>query len=147
MKVRGRQLIWTPPYVPSFKPMELSGQHGEQYVSFRYITTRSIDGVWDEIREGWHGDPEGDARTGDWKPVDCANQVAHASKEVDKGIQIDAVLTVAIVDLTCRGHTRRMPPTTRWCCAQTAPGRRWKLGFWKRVWNLRLRKTKDGAEI
>ncbi|CAN0476883.1 unnamed protein product, partial [Ectocarpus sp. 8 AP-2014] len=33
MKKKGWALIWTPPYMPSFQPIELFWQHGKQYVS------------------------------------------------------------------------------------------------------------------
>ncbi|CAM9893781.1 unnamed protein product [Sphacelaria rigidula] len=49
---QGRELMWTPPYVPSFQPIEFFWQHGKQYVSFRFDTKRKIDGIWEQIRNG-----------------------------------------------------------------------------------------------
>ena len=32
MQGKGWELIWIPPYMPSFQPIELFWQHGKQYV-------------------------------------------------------------------------------------------------------------------
>ncbi|CAN0433341.1 unnamed protein product, partial [Ascophyllum nodosum] len=34
MQGKGWQLVWTPPYMPTFQPIELFWQHGKAYVSF-----------------------------------------------------------------------------------------------------------------
>ena len=99
MKVQGWELIWTPPYMPSFQPIELFWQHGKQYVSFRCTAMRRIDDVWDQIRKGWYGDPEWDGQTGGWKPANCAKLVEHTIKEMDKWIRKDDIL---------RGTLRRL---------------------------------------
>lgn len=40
MQGEGWELIWTPPYIPSFRPIELFWQHGHQHVSFKFETGR-----------------------------------------------------------------------------------------------------------
>lgn len=85
--------------MPSFQPIKLFWQHGKQYVSFRFDTTRKIDSVWAQIRKGWYGDPEWSGHKGDWKSAGCGNLVNHTIKEMDKWMGNDAMLRVAFVTL------------------------------------------------
>ncbi|CAB1117802.1 unnamed protein product [Ectocarpus sp. CCAP 1310/34] len=48
---RGWVLIWTPPYMPSFQPIELFWQHGKQYVSLNFELKRKMREVWVQIRK------------------------------------------------------------------------------------------------
>ena len=50
------QLIWTPPYMPTFQPTELFWQHGKHYVSFNFETKRNMMQVLEQVRKGWYGD-------------------------------------------------------------------------------------------
>lgn len=89
MHERGWQLIWTPPYMPSFQPIELFWQHGKHYVSFNYHTKRNMVEVWQQVRKGWYGE----GQDGGWKPANCGKLVEHAIKEMDKWVANDAVLS------------------------------------------------------
>ena len=75
MQGKGWELIWIPPYMPSFQPIELFWQHGKQYVSFKFETGRTIKQVWEQIRLGWYGDPSWAGQPGGWKPANCGNLV------------------------------------------------------------------------
>ncbi|CAN0312171.1 unnamed protein product [Ectocarpus sp. 4 AP-2014] len=92
MNGRGWQLIWTPPYMPSFQPIELFWQHGKQYVSFNFKTKRTMAEVWAQVRKGWYGDLTWEGQKGGWKPADCSKLVAHAVKEMNKWVASDPVL-------------------------------------------------------
>ena len=73
MQGKGWELIWIPPYMPSFQPIELFWKHGKQYVSFKFETGRTIKRVWEQIRLGWYGDPSWAGQPGGWKPANCGN--------------------------------------------------------------------------
>ncbi|CAN0419128.1 unnamed protein product [Ectocarpus fasciculatus] len=64
MKKKGWALIWTPPYMPSFQPIELFWQHGKQYVSLSFELKRKMREVWVQIRRGWYGDKEWSGQEG-----------------------------------------------------------------------------------
>lgn len=85
MNTQGWELIWTPPYMPSFQPIELFWQHGKQYVSFRFDTKRKIDGIWEQIRKGWYGDPEWRGRRAVGKRLIVANWSSMPSRRWTSG--------------------------------------------------------------
>ena len=49
---KGWGLIWTPPYMPTFQPIELFWQHGKAYVSINFQKGRTMAEVWERIRLG-----------------------------------------------------------------------------------------------
>ncbi|CAN0587389.1 unnamed protein product, partial [Ectocarpus sp. 12 AP-2014] len=50
MREKGWGLIWTPPYMPTFQPIELFWQHGKHYVSIHFEKGRNMLDVWKQIR-------------------------------------------------------------------------------------------------
>ena len=52
MDEKGWRLIWTPPYMPSFQPIELFWAYGKRYVSLKFDRNRKLNEVYDQIREG-----------------------------------------------------------------------------------------------
>ena len=79
MRGSGWELIWTPPCMPQFQPIDLFWQHGKQYLSLCYEQRRTIATVWKQIWKGWHRDsewngPEGRGR----KAACCADLVRHS---------------------------------------------------------------------
>ncbi|CAN0594969.1 unnamed protein product, partial [Laminaria digitata] len=87
------QLIGTPPYMPTFQPIELFWQHGKQYVSFNFETKRNMAQVWEQVRKGWYGDRGWKGQEGGWKAANCSKLVKHAIKEMDKWVVNDPVLS------------------------------------------------------
>lgn len=49
-------MIWTPPYTPSFQPIELFWQHGKHDTSMMYKGKRSMKEAHEQVRLGWYGD-------------------------------------------------------------------------------------------
>ncbi|CAB1118710.1 unnamed protein product [Ectocarpus sp. CCAP 1310/34] len=78
MREKGLGLIWTPPYMPTFQPIELFWQHGKHYVSIHFEKGRTMLDVWRRIRLGWYGNPEWDGQEGGWKTANCGKLVEHA---------------------------------------------------------------------
>ena len=93
---RGVGVDLTPPYMPSFQPIELFWQQGKQYVSFKFETCRTIKQVWEQVRLGWYGDLSLAGHPDGWKPANCGNLVTHAGGEMDKWIANDSVLKGSI---------------------------------------------------
>lgn len=80
------QLIWTPPYMPGFQPIELFWQHGKHYVSREYFKGRTMRQVWAQLRLGWYGDRKWQGGVG-WNAADCGKLVGHAEKEMIKWVK------------------------------------------------------------
>ncbi|CAB1103515.1 unnamed protein product [Ectocarpus sp. CCAP 1310/34] len=100
MRKKGWALIWTPPYMPSFQPIELFWQHGKQYVSLNFELKRKMREVWVQIRKGWYGDKEWPGQEGGWKAADCSKLVDHAIGEMNKWVKDrDGVLSGTIGSL------------------------------------------------
>ncbi|CAM9976181.1 unnamed protein product [Ectocarpus sp. 8 AP-2014] len=100
MKKKGWALIWTPPYMPSFQPIELFWQHGKQYVSLNFELKRKMREVWVQIRKGWYGDKEWPGQEGGWKAANCSKLVDHAIGEMNKWVKDrDGVLSGTIGNL------------------------------------------------
>lgn len=88
------QLIWTPPYMPTFQPIELFWQHGKQYVSFNFETKRkNMAQVWEQVRKGCYGDSTWGGQKGGWKAANCSKLVENAIKEMDRWVKNDADLS------------------------------------------------------
>lgn len=87
MQKKGWELIWTPPYMPSFQPIELFWQHGKHYVSFNYATKRTMKDVYVQIREGWYGNPKWTGQEGGWKEANCQRLVRHAIGNMNEWIK------------------------------------------------------------
>ena len=51
LRCKGWELIWTPPYMPSFRPIELFWAHGKRYVSLNFQLKRKMSGVWEQLRK------------------------------------------------------------------------------------------------
>ena len=69
MQSMGWELIRTPPYMPSFPPIELFWQHGKHYyVSMMYKGKRCMKDVHSQMRKGRYGDPAWHGQLGGWKP-------------------------------------------------------------------------------
>lgn len=97
MQSKGWELIWTPPYMPSFQPIELFWQHGKHYVSMMYKGKRNMKDVHSQMRKGWYGDPTWDGQEGGWKPADCSQLVRHAIDQMNDWVsKRDAVLSGVI---------------------------------------------------
>lgn len=64
MQGKGRESIWTLPYMPSFQPVELFWQHGKHYVSMMYKDNQNLKKVHKQIRLGWYGDSTWDGQEG-----------------------------------------------------------------------------------
>ncbi|CAB1108447.1 unnamed protein product [Ectocarpus sp. CCAP 1310/34] len=75
MREKGWGLIWTPPYMPTFHPIELFWQHGKHYVSIHFEKGRNMLDVWKQIRLGWYGDPGLGGQEGGWKVANCGTLV------------------------------------------------------------------------
>lgn len=86
MREKGWGLIWTPPYMPTFQPIELFWQHGKHYVSIHFEKGRNMLDVWKQIRLGWYGDPEWDGQEGGWKAANCGKLVEHAIGKMNEWI-------------------------------------------------------------
>ncbi|CAB1106130.1 unnamed protein product [Ectocarpus sp. CCAP 1310/34] len=90
----------TPPYMPSFQPIELFWQHGKQYVSLKFELKRKMREVWVPIRKGWYGDKEWPGQEGGWKAANCSKLVDHALREMNKWVKDrDGVLSGTIGSL------------------------------------------------
>ena len=87
MRCKGWELIWTPPYMPSFQPIELFWAHGKRYVSLNFQLKRKMSEVWEQLRKGFYGDSEWKGQEGGWKPANCANLVRHAIGEMNAWIE------------------------------------------------------------
>eukprot|EP00903_Cladosiphon_okamuranus_P015731 g14519.t1 len=87
MREKGWELIWTPPCMPTFQPIELFRQHGKQYVSLNFELKRKMQEVWVQIRKGWYGDPAWAGQKGGWKAANCSNLVAHVIGEMNKWVK------------------------------------------------------------
>ncbi|CAB1111045.1 unnamed protein product [Ectocarpus sp. CCAP 1310/34] len=84
MRKKGWALIWTPPYMPSFQPIELFWQHGKQYASLNFELKRKL--------------PE--CQEGGWKAANCSTLVDHAIGEMNKWVKDrDGVLSGTIGSL------------------------------------------------
>ncbi|CAB1121123.1 unnamed protein product [Ectocarpus sp. CCAP 1310/34] len=100
MRKKGWALIWTPPYMPSFQPIEIFWQHGKQHVSLNFELKREMREVWVQIRKGWYGDKEWPGQEGGWKAADCSKLVDHAIGEMNKWVKDrDGVLSGTIGSL------------------------------------------------
>lgn len=88
MREKGWGLIWTPPYMPTFQPIELFWQHGKHYVSIHFEKGRNMLDVWRQIRLGWYGDPKWGGQKGGWKAADCGKLVEHAIGKMNEWISL-----------------------------------------------------------
>ena len=97
MQRKGRELIWTPPYIPSFQPIELFWQHGKHYVSMMYKGKRTMKDVRSQMRKSWYGDPIRDGQEGGWKPTDCAQLVRHAIDQMNDWVSKRDVVLLGVI--------------------------------------------------
>ena len=76
-------LLYTPPYCPSFHPIELFRAYAKGYVANTWQgQTRTMLDTTELLRYGFHGKSNG----GTWevKPPDCAELVKHSMDCADK---------------------------------------------------------------
>lgn len=100
-------LIWTPPYMPSFQPIELFWAHGKNYVSKQFHKDRKLHEVYHQIRQGWYGNKDWPGQEGGWKEANCEGCVRHAIEEMNAWIKEDTVLNGSIGSLVIPDNYER----------------------------------------
>ena len=64
MRKRGWELIWTPPYMPQFQPIERFWAYGKRFVGMNFELKRTMRDVWQQLRKGLYGTPRRQAKRG-----------------------------------------------------------------------------------
>lgn len=87
---KGWSLIWTPPYCPTFQPIEEFWGVGKQRAGIMYTPGRTLEQVKGHLRMGWYGAPKGEWHDNKERPgVNCGSLVRRSEEAVDHWIAKD----------------------------------------------------------
>lgn len=92
----GWELLWTPPYMPTLQPIELTWAAVKGRVASTFSVNRTVQQTREALYDAFYGDGRGYLG---YQKEDCQKAISHAHKWCNKYIDKDEALSGSIFDL------------------------------------------------
>ena len=92
----GWELLWTPPYMPTLQPIELTWAAVKGRVASTFSVNRTVQQTREALYDAFYGDSRGYLG---YQKEDCQKAISHAHKWCDKYIEKSEGLSGSIFDL------------------------------------------------